>query len=331
MRIQPAEISPNLVPPPAGLAGRIDEETAGRLAGLSPLTIADQELFVSAIGRSGLRSWMHYFPFLHSFGMAPNRPLLWEMIGDSLCIYSLRPFNGVPRLRLYLPPIPWSIEALAATEERQRAFNGDSHCIIVWADQQVAPELMRRGYRLSYCESDYIYDGNLVRASAGGAFARLRRSVNRLRSMPDLAVRDYMPEDQPACLDLLDRWRDRREEQGIPIDGYAYTRRGVENVALYGKDLCHGEVITLEDRLVAFSFGGPISPGMESIFITISDHEVVGLGYLQRHSFMSNSPETGFFNDGSDAGKSGLEQVKSSFRAIEMNHQYRAHLGEWDS
>jgi hypothetical protein len=272
---------------------------------------------------------MHYFPFLHSFGLAPNRPLLWERVGDSLCIYSLRKINGVPRLRLYLPPMPFSIEALAATEERQREFNSDSHCIIVWADQHVAPDLMRQGYRLSYCESDYVYDGDLVRASAGGAFARLRRSVNRLRSMPGLAVRDYAPEDQAACLDLLSRWRARREEQGIPIDGYGYTRRGVENVAHYGKELCRGEVITLDDELVAFSFGGPISPGTESIFITISDHDVVGLGYLQRHSLMANSAETSFFNDGSDAGNAGLEQVKSAFRAVEMNHQYRAHLGEW--
>jgi hypothetical protein len=329
MRIEPTEYSPSPAPPLSGLQDRVDEKIAVRLAGLSQLTIADKETFVSAIAESELRSWLYYFPFLHSFGLAPNRPLLWEKVGNSLCIYMLRSFDGVPRLRLYLPPIPFTIDALAATEERQRTFNGDDHCTIVWADQRIAPDLMRRGYRLSYCESDYIYDGNLVRASAGGAFARLRRSVNRLRSMPGLVVRDYNPGDQVACLDLLGRWRARREEQGINIDGYDYTRRGIENAADYGNGLCRGEVITLDDKLVAFSFGGPISQKVESIFITISDHEIDGLGYLQRHSLMSNSPGTEFFNDGSDAGKSGLEQVKSSFRAVEMNHQYRAHLGEW--
>jgi hypothetical protein len=52
------------------------------------------------------------------------------------------------------------------------------------------------------------------------------------------------------------------------------------------------------------------------------------MGNLQRHSFISNSPSTALFNDSSDADRSGLEQVKSSFRAIEMNHLYRASLDE---
>lgn len=101
--------------------------------------------------------------------------MLWEKVNDSICIYWLRPVSGIPRLRLYLPPFPLSSDALKSAEERQRSFNGDKRCEIIWADQSAGPELMQRGYRLGYRESEYIYDGNLVRPSAGGDFERLRR------------------------------------------------------------------------------------------------------------------------------------------------------------
>ena len=39
---------------------------------------------------------------------------------------------------------------------------------------------------------------------------------------------------------------------------------------------------------------------------------------------MLQAASTKFFNDSSDLDLPGLEQVKSSFRAIEMNHLYRA-------
>ena len=114
----------------------------------------------------------------------------------------------------------------------------------------------------------------------------------------------------------------------MSIDGYGFTRRCIENAPHFESGILRGEVVTAGEKLVAFTFGGYIAPGVESIFITISDHEFPGLGYLQRHSFISNAPGTRFFNDSSDADLSGLEQVKSSFRAVEMNHLYRASLGE---
>jgi hypothetical protein len=290
--------------------------------------MADQESFVLAMAECNQKSWLYFFPFLYGFSTAPNQSLLWEKVDDSICIYILRSVNNVPRLRLYLPPFPFSSAALKTAEDRQRNFNSDSRVEIVWAEQLVGPQLMRLGYRMEYRESEYIYDGNLVRASAGGDFERLRRYVNRARRTPGLTIRSYEVDDQAACLDLLARWRQQRTEQGINIDGYGYTRRSVENAHKFDKGLLRGEVIIVDGKLVAFSFGGLIRPAFESIFITISDHEIPGLGYLQRHSFISNAPNSNLFNDSSDADRSGLEQVKSSFRPAEMNHLYRASLGE---
>jgi hypothetical protein len=328
MNFERPHIDPHLAQPQSGLEALVDEQPDRQPAGLSRLVIDDQETFVSAMIECRQKSWLYYFPFLYSFALGSAQTLLWEKVNGSICIYMLRPVNNVPRLRLYLPPFPMGCDALKSAEDRQRDFNGDSNCKIVWAEQSAGPELMQQGYRMEYRESEYIYDGNLVRTSAGGDFERLRRYVNRARRTPGLIIRKFTQDDQAACLDLLVRWRRLRTEQGINIDGYGYTRRCIENADKFKNGLLRGEVIIVNEKLVAFSFGGKITPNIESIFITISDHEVPGLGYLQRHSFMSNAPDTKFFNDSSDADRSGLEQVKSSFRAIEMNHLYRASLGE---
>jgi hypothetical protein len=313
-------------PHPPELGDPVDEEPGKTPPGLSQLVMSDQEAFVSAMADCKQKSWLYFFPFLHSFSLSPNQSLLWEKASGSVCIYMLRSINNVPRLRLYLPPFPFNVEALKSAEARQRSFNGDGNCEIVWAEQSVGPELMRLGYRMQYRESEYIYDGNFVRASAGGEFERLRRYVNRARRTPGLTIRKYEQYDQAACLELLVRWRRERTLQGANIDGYRYTRRCIENALEFKNGLLRGEVIIVDEKLVAFSFGGLIGPNIESIFLTISDHEFPGLGYLQRHSFMSNAPTVKLFNDSSDADLSGLEQVKSSFRAIEMNHLYRASL-----
>lgn len=326
MNLAKSVVDSNQSPLQPGIESLVDKDRQKNIPGLSQLMMSDQEAFVAAMADCKQKSWLYFFPFLHSFSLAPNQSLLWERAGGSICIYMLRSIREVPRLRLYLPPFPFSVEALKAAEDRQRSFNGDGNCEIVWAEQSVGPELMRLGYRMQYRESEYIYDGNLVRASAGGEFERLRRYVNRARRTPGLTIRNYEQGDQKACLDLLVSWRRERTSQGINIDGYGYTRRCVENALEFKNGLLRGEVIVVNEKLVAFSFGGLIGPGIESVFLTISDHEFPGLGYLQRHSFMSNAPGTILFNDSSDADRSGLEQVKSSFRPVEMNHLYRASI-----
>lgn len=306
----------------------VDEQLVPRLAGLSPFTVADQKTFASATAKGICKSWLYYFPFLHGFGHTPGQPLLWEDAEGSICIYMLRNIKDVPRLSLYLPPFPFTRAALDSAEARQREFNGDTRCQVVWADQSSGPDLLRKGYRLDYRESEYIYDGDLVRSAAGGDFERMRRYVNRARRTPGLAIRGYQRGDQEACLDLFARWRRRRNEDGVSIDGYGFTKRCIENAPYFDDEILRGEAFIAGEKLVAFTFGGYIAPGIDSIFITISDHEFPGLGYLQRHSIISNAPQTKFFNDSSDADLSGLEQVKSSFRAVDMNHLYRATRGE---
>jgi hypothetical protein len=328
MTFEKPDIGPYAALPQSGLMGVVDDQLIGWLAGLSHIAMGDQEIFVSTLAQCSQKCSYYYFPFLHSFARAPNQPLLWEKVNGSICVYILRYMDKGPNLRLYLPPFPFNSDALKWAEDRQRKFNGTAPCIIVWADQTAGPELMERGYRLDYRDTEYIYDGDLVRAADGSNFSRLRRNLSRVRKLDGLVIRAYGPDDQAACLDLLARWRKRRKDQGLETDGYGYTRRIVEHASEFRHGLLWGEVVLIKESLVGFSFGGQMTPNMECIFIAISDHDIASLGYTLRHSFVSNGPQKKLFNDGVDGGNSGIREVKLVFCPVEMNYLYRASLGE---
>lgn len=328
MSFEKGEICSYPALPQSGLTGIVDHALAGRLDGLAHIAMVDQEIFISALRKCSQKCSYYYFPFLHSFARARNQPLLWEKVNGSICVYILNYTEKGPNLRLYLPPFPFTRDALMWAEDRQRNFNGTLQCIIVWADQTVGPELMEQGYRLDFRDTEYIYDGDLVRSTDGSNFSRLRRNLSRVRKLDGLAIRAYDSDDQAACLDLLSRWRKRRKDQGLETDGYGYTRRIVEHASEFRQDIIRGEVVEINEKLVGFSFGGQITPEMECIFIAISDHDIASLGYVLRQNFVSHGPTKKLYNDGTDGGSVGIRDVKLAFCPVETNYLYRASLGK---
>ncbi len=59
------------------------------------------------------------------------------------------------------------------------------------------------------------------------------------------------------------------------------------------------------------------------LFEAKSDTSVRGLSYFQRHSLLSKLRDFDLVNDGSDAGRPGLRQLKNNFRPVEMHVEYR--------
>jgi hypothetical protein len=138
-------------------------------------------------------------------------------------------------------------------------------------------------------------------------------------------VRDYRPEDQIACKDLLRRWRDvLLNQKGIEVDGYGYIKRCLENAFSFKDNILKGEVVLIGEKICGFTFGGPLSATHGCIFVGVSDHGIPGLGYLLRHSLISNNRHLCFFNDADAMGRDGLSHVKERFRPVRMISLYRA-------
>ena len=80
---------------------------------LSRVELSDEAVFRSAVEAAGRQSWLHYFPFLYCFSTS-NTPLRWEKCDASVCLYILKSIGDKQRLQLYVPPFPFTQNALAA-------------------------------------------------------------------------------------------------------------------------------------------------------------------------------------------------------------------------
>jgi hypothetical protein len=292
---------------------------------LRRLALPDQDKFVSAATESEQKSWVYFFPFLYSFSLSDNRALLWEDRKGSICLYILRRRADELQFNMYVPPFPFNPGALKEAFDRANSFNGNRSARIVWVDERQQRLVESEGFPTSQRGQEYIYESALVGSASGRQFERLRRKVNKLHRVPGLQVRAYRQEDAASCRKLLRRWRRfLSQEKERVFSGYWYTRNGLDHASSFHNDLLRGEVVTVDERICAFSFYGKISASYGCIFITISDHAVPGLGFLQRQSLMANNPDIPYFNDSTDGGEPGLAEVKRSFNPIEMHSLYRA-------
>jgi len=292
---------------------------------LRPIDLADEACFREAIEIERPQSWIYYFPFLYCFAQRKEMTLLWEKVNSSICLYMLKTSKGERRLSLFLPPFPFDQAVLETARRRISEFNGDSGCRIVWAEEKYDETLRVHGFDLKLREEEYIYDTHKVNTTNGSEFRRLRQLLGRCQRLPGLALRPFQAQDVKGCHSLLDRWFELlTESKGINVYGYSYVRSCIANAFSFSANSLSGEVTTLNGEIAGFTFGGPIHSTMGSLFVSISDHTIEGLGYIQRHNFMLRYPQLASFNDSSDTGREGIAHVKRQFRPVRMNRLSQA-------
>jgi hypothetical protein len=301
-----------------------NDNSSGLLA-LRPLVLADETRFRQAIELEKPQSWLYYFPFLFCFAQRREMTLVWEEVNSSICLYLLKTTKNGKRLALFVPPLPFNQEALAAARSRLRSFNNSGSCRIAWVEEKYDEELKNSGFDLDAREDEYIYDTQKVISAAGSEFKHLRQLLNRAKRLPGMEIRSFQESDRQPCQELLDRWHSQlTEEKGIEVHGYGYVKACLENGFSFNHGSLAGQVTCVDKKIAGLTFGGPIHSGLGSIFVSISDHAISGLGYLQRHQFMANFPELAYFNDSSDTGRKGLAHVKRQFNPARMNRLSQA-------
>jgi hypothetical protein len=295
------------------------------LAGLRRISLSDQDVFVAAAEEEGQKSWLYYFPFLYGFSLAESQTLLWEIFEGSICVYFLRVSDTSSRLSLYLPPFPFNARALAHALRRISDYNEDHSAKITWVEEGQAKIIRQTGFELEPVEEEYIYDAEAINLKAGPYFYRLRRNLSKASRIEGLQICSYEKTHEAQCLQLLKSWRQfKQNDRGVRVTGKSYMRSCLLDASSFGSRLLKGEVILINDRLCGFAFGGRITSRYGSLYVAVADHQVAGLGYLQRHHLMMSLEDIRYFNDSSDLGQPGLAEVKKSFKPVAMNSLYRA-------
>ncbi|HEX6852730.1 MAG TPA: phosphatidylglycerol lysyltransferase domain-containing protein [Candidatus Polarisedimenticolaceae bacterium] len=299
-------------------------DLSGTLAGLKVLDDGDRDRYKAAVRAGEQTGFGYYWPHL----LAQHRPgssaVLVAEDGDSLCLFRWRVRDARARLDLYLPPLPPSLPVLARCLERANAFNGDRSARIVRIDEKDAGTLSEHDrLRLEPRRMQYLYRPETYLNLSGNNLRTLRRQVARVEGLSRVEVLPYSEEHAEDCRALLRRWRDRHRAAHGTEGGAGTARRALELAGRLREPDMRGEVILVDGRLAGFAFGGEIRPGVGCFFEAKSDEDVPGLAYFQRRSFLLRLRDFDLVNDGSDAGRPGLRQLKDSLRPARMHAEYR--------
>ncbi|NBJ10060.1 phosphatidylglycerol lysyltransferase domain-containing protein [Microvirga arsenatis] len=296
------------------------------LSGLRRIEVSDYKSFAEASAQHQAQSWLYYFPYLYFSGMcADSRALLFEQMDGSILVYVLQKREGGLRLSLFLPPFPFASAPLRRALERVRDFNHSQASRIVRVQENDALVLLREGLQIKHQYDEYVYDCAAVLALKGSSFEALRRKIRRYANDRDVNVRKFRKEDQQICLSLRRKWYENLLNCGVKVGLYnKFTPECLARSEVFTEDVLIGQVVEVGGTIRAFSFGGAINQSYGSIFITISDHDFPGLAYLQRYHLMKAHPQLVYFNDFSDSGRSGLAQMKRTFRPAKMHGMYSA-------
>ena len=300
-------------------------ELSGVLAGLKVVAIEDLDRYKAAVEAGGQMGWGYYFPNL----LAQNRPgrsaMLWTVDAGSLCVFRWQARDRAPRLDLYLPPIPLSVAALRRSLDRANDFNGDRSAQVNRIDAKDAvvmsaiPALRVRERRVQYVFAPGTYenlDGKLYRT--------IRRNVALFEGRVDVEIAPYSRSHAQGCKELLARWKKTHRDAHGTAGGAGGSSRAIELAGTLPEGDLGGEVVLVDGRVAGFALGGEIRPGLACAFERKCDNDLRGLTYFQFRSFLLSLRGFERVNDGSDAGRAGLRQLKNSFRPLEMHAEYRA-------
>ncbi|MFN0058041.1 MAG: phosphatidylglycerol lysyltransferase domain-containing protein [Planctomycetota bacterium] len=296
----------------------------GTLEGLEVLTFDHFPRFSAAVERGQQLGFAYYFPYLISRARQNRSVVLVSEEQGCMCVFVLRQRDGKAHLDLAVAPTPLDPQVLGRCLARANDFNGDRSARVLRVDEKDVPAASEvPGLRLKGRKSQYLYSPREFSNLGGGRFRTLRRNVARVQEMPNLEVRDYSPEHEEECRDLLRRWRKHHRDTHGTAGGFKTAARAIEMAKALSAPLLHGEVVLLDGKLVAFAFGGEIRPGLGCFFEAKSEVGIPGLSYFQRYSFLSKLTSFDLVNDGSDVGRPGLKQLKESLRPAATHLEYR--------
>lgn len=294
------------------------------LDGLKPLEMSDYADYKAGVDAGKQIGWGYFFPYM----MARKRPgrVNFYMGRDagSVCIFIEKLRGDGARLELFHAPAPMDAGVLHRCLERANDYNGDYSARVMRIDEKdIGRAKDVANLRITPRIDQFLYDPAAFADLRGKRYYTLRRHVAQVEALPDVRVEPFSVQHTADCLALLDRWKARYKAQTGKPGGAASSARILKDFTDFPAGMLIGQVVFVDGRLVAYSLGGELSPRIACSFEFKSDHDIPGLSYFARRSFMSSLSDFRIINDGSDARNAGLRQQKMSLRPVGMHQDYR--------
>lgn len=296
----------------------------GSPAGLKLLDASDLPRWKSALERGGEAGYGCYLPYILAHQRPARSAVLVAEDAGCLCVFLRRDSKRESRVDLFLNPIPMDPNVARRCLDRANDFNGNRSARILRIDgNDAAVAAQVPGLRIRERRKQYLYAPSDYADLRGSKYRALRTHVNKLQRLEELEVVPFTNGLAAACRALLQQWAVRHRASTGESGGAGTSARALDQLEVLAAPDLACDVVLLGGRVVGYTLWGELRPGLGCLLDAKSDLDVPGLGYLQRYHFLTNHPEFKLVNDGSDARRAGLRQLKDSFRPVAMHLEYQ--------
>jgi len=205
-------------------------------------------------------------------------------------------------------------------ERRQLDDLFENYTVMKCASQSQVDQLAKMGYKIVEDRDnfDYLYSRLDLSELTGKKFHKKLTHLKAFLNNYNYEGRPLLEEHIPDAIQILDSWRQNRDEPG----DYDAAKEALEKAEEL--QLCGG-IYYVDGRPVAYSLGEELSLGRSFVVhFEKAVQEYKGLWQFVNQAFASILPEIyDTVNREQDLGNAGLRNAKLSYRPVDFIKKYR--------
>lgn len=277
--------------------------------------------------------------FMNLYAWSDYYRIYYTEIAGKLCLFFEDPFEkGQRRLSLLFPMGEGSLlEALSEImdffQELGQPFmmKGLTQEMIDEIEAVMPDKFL---YTPTPDSSDYVYLVEDLVTLKGKKYHAKRNFINTFKRTYHYAYHELTAEWKAPCIDMLEKWLSAKKESGVLddeevalLDFETEAAKKLLNQMESGK--LKGGVITVDDRVAAFTIGEQIAEDTCLIHIEKGDTEIRGIYPMINQAFLEHTfSHLRYVNREEDAGIPGLRRAKESYYPVMMLDRFCATLKE---
>lgn len=175
---------------------------------------------------------------------------------------------------------------------------------------------------------DYVYRRDDLVNLAGNKYRSKRNHINQLLRTYSYQYSDLAPDHIQDCIELQEKWCIlRRCEDDMNLLGEWDAVK--EILSSYESLDVQGGVVTIENKVMAFTIGQMLNDDTAVVHIEKADPEIPGLYPVINQQFCENNwKDVRFINREQDLGMPGLREAKLSYYPDHLVKKFRITLNQ---
>lgn len=266
--------------------------------------------------------------FTNLFVWRSHYKFQWSLYKDWLFIVSLEGEYGTFAMEP-VGPSPRG-EVVRNVLEWMRDENKENNPRIERADERIVSEIEgAKGIMIEPTRDhfDYVYLRDELVQLAGNKYRSKRNHINQLLRTYSYRYSDLTDEHIQDCIELQDRWCEmKRCEDDLDLLGEWDAVKEILNS--YESLDVQGGVVTIENKVMAFTIGQMLNENTAVVHIEKADPDIPGLYPVINQQFCENNwKDARYINREQDLGMPGLREAKLSYYPDHLVKKFRITFG----